>query len=65
MDLSQEMTPPLVSTTLELITTRLRGFACARLLNTHLPQVIPGIYNPMLTTTALYRSSSDWFETCS
>jgi hypothetical protein len=26
---------------------------------------MPGTFHPTLTTTALYRSSSGWFETCS
>jgi hypothetical protein len=29
------------------------------------PQVLPRDFDPALTTTALYRSSSGWFETCS
>jgi hypothetical protein len=28
----------------------------------HLPRVVPGTFHPTLTTTALYRSSSAWFE---
>ena len=62
-DLSQEKKAPLVLTTLDTLTTRLRKFAFARLSDTHLPQVMPRTFDPTLTTAALYRSSSDWFET--
>jgi hypothetical protein len=48
----------------KLLTTRLRRFACAHLLDTHLPQVVPGTFDPTLTTAAFGRSGSDWFETC-
>jgi hypothetical protein len=41
------------------------GFAFARLSDAHLPQIMSGTFDPTLTTTTLYRSSSDWFETCS
>jgi hypothetical protein len=34
-----------------------------RLPTDHLPRVVPGTFLPTLTTTALYRSSSDRFET--
>ena len=47
------------------LSTRLRGFASARLPDTHLPQIFPGTFDPTFTTTAFDRSSSDWFETCS
>lgn len=63
VDLSQEKKAPLVLTTLDTLTTRLRRFAYARLLDTHLPQVLLGTFDPTLTTAALYRSSSVWFET--
>jgi hypothetical protein len=31
--------------------------------DTHLLRIMPGTFHPTLTTTALYRSSSGWFET--
>ena len=49
----------------ELSRRVLDGFALARLSDAHLPQITSGTFDPTLTTTALYRSSSDWFETCS
>src|SRR6202007_579670 len=63
-DLSRERFAPPVLTTPDLITTRLRRFACARLLDTHLSQVVPGTFDPTFTTAAFGRSGSDWFETC-
>jgi hypothetical protein len=49
----------------DTLTTRLEGFASARLPDTHLLRVMPGTFHPTLATTSLYRSSSGWFETCS
>jgi hypothetical protein len=49
-----------VLTTPDLITTRLRRFACARLLDPHLSQVVPGTFDPTFTTAAFGRSGSDW-----
>ena len=37
--------------------------ARARLLDTHLPQVMPETFHPTPTTTSFERSSSGWFET--
>src|SRR5215469_9800936 len=47
-DLSRERFAPPVLTAPYLLTTRLRRFACARLLDTHLSQVVPGTSNPTL-----------------
>jgi len=52
-----------VSAALSAYRRVIEGFAFARLLDTHLPQILPGTFHPTLTTTALYRSSSDWFGT--
>ena len=43
LSLSQERDTLLVLTTFETLTTRLRKFAFARLLDTHLPRVMPGL----------------------
>ncbi len=43
MDLSQERMTPLVLTALKPLSTRLRRLAFARLLDTHLPRVMPGL----------------------
>jgi len=62
--LSQETGSPLVSTAPDTLTTRLRR-VCLRSSFRHSPA--PGLardFSPTLTTTALYRSSSGWFETC-
>ncbi len=48
-----------VLTTPDLITTRLRRFACARLLDTHLSQVVPGTFDPTFTAAAFGRSGSE------
>src|SRR5580658_11373043 len=61
-DLSQDDETVLVLTTLGFITTRPRGFTFVRLSDTHLLGLIR-TFDPTLTTTALYRSGSDWFET--
>ena len=63
--LSQEIETPLVSTTCLWITTRQWRFTFVRLSDPYLPEVVLGALTPMLTTTALYRSSLGWFEVCS
>src|SRR5262249_10102975 len=64
-DLSQKGYTLLVLTTLCFFTTRLRRVHFRSSLGCSPAQGPPRAFPPTLTTTALYRSSLEWFETCS
>jgi hypothetical protein len=61
--LSQKGFTLLVLTTLASLRRVFEGFTFVRLSDAHLHEIDLALFSPTLTTTALYRSSLEWFGT--